>query len=468
MDVRTLLSATIGDIAPLLERREISAAALLDAQLERVIALDGRLQSFLHVTADLAREQAREADAEMAAGRYRGPLHGVPIGIKDLVDTAGIPTTCASLLLRDNRPLHDAAIVDRLEAAGAICVGKLNMSEFAFYGYHPDYTPPRNPWQTDYWAGVSSSGSGVAVAAALCFGAIGTDTGGSIRSPSAACGIVGLKPTFGKISRHGVFPLADTLDHVGPMARSVADCALMLAVLEGRDERDAATRSDPVVDYLAAIADGARGLRVGIDRRYCSEGADPAQVDATARACFMLKGQGVEIVDIDLTGITQAGEHWLAICAVDALLHHRRWFPARADAYGPAFRALLEHGTAVSAGDYARAQCARQAVTALIERELHGVDCILCPAAPRPAMPQAACPPQQVAPPASVPALVRFSAPTNLSGHPSLTLPNGFDAAGLPTSMQFIGRLGDEATVLRIGATYERATGWHRRRPPLD
>ena len=362
------LTRTITEVAPLIERRELSPLDLLDAQLARIEALDGQLKSFVRVTADLAREQAHAAEREIAAGRYRGPLHGIPIGLKDLIDTAGIPTTCASPMLRDHRPAHNAAIVDKLAAAGAVCVGKLNLTEFALYGYHPDLDYPRNPWHPDYWAGVSSSGSGVAVAAALCFGAIGSDTGGSIRFPAAACGIVGLKPSFGKVSRHGVFPLADTLDHLGPMTRCVADAALMLAVLEGRDERDPATRSDPAVDYLTAIAGGASGLRVGIDRAYCSADTDPAQTDATARACFMLRGQGVEIVDIDLSGITAAGEHWLAICSVDALLHHRAFYPARAAEYGPVFRALLEHGERVTAEDYARAQRVRQAVTALLER----------------------------------------------------------------------------------------------------
>jgi len=462
------LTRTITEVAPLIERRELSPLDLLDAQLARIEALDGQLKSFVRVTADLAREQAHAAEREIAAGRYRGPLHGIPIGLKDLIDTAGIPTTCASPMLRDHRPAHNAAIVDKLAAAGAVCVGKLNLTEFALYGYHPDLDYPRNPWHPDYWAGVSSSGSGVAVAAALCFGAIGSDTGGSIRFPAAACGIVGLKPSFGKVSRHGVFPLADTLDHLGPMTRCVADAALMLAVLEGRDERDPATRSDPAVDYLTAIAGGASGLRVGIDRAYCSADTDPAQTDATARACFILRGQGVEIVDIDLSGITAAGEHWLAICSVDALLHHRAFYPARAAEYGPVFRALLEHGERVTAEDYARAQRVRQAVTALLERELQRVDCILCPAAPSPALPQSDFPPQQVAPPDAVAPLVRYSAPTNLSGHPSLTIPNGFTANGLPTAMQFIGRLGDEAMIMRVAAAYERATEWHRRRPVLD
>ena len=466
-DLDELLTQSISVVAPLLERGEVSPVALVDAQLARIAALDGELRSYLRVTADLARAQARTAEQEIRAGRYLGPLHGIPLGLKDLICTRGIPTTCASSILRDFKPLLDAAIVERFNAAGAVCLGKLNLTEFALYGYHPAFEYPRNPWHPDYWAGVSSSGPGVATAASLCFGAIGTDTGGSIRFPAAACGIVGLKPTFGKVSRHGIFPLADTLDHIGPMTRSVADCALLLSVMEGRDERDPATRSDPKVDYQAEIARGAAGLRVGIDRDYCTQHTDPAMTEATFRACFILQGQQLEVQDVDLSGITQICDYWLPTCAVDALLRHREWFPARAAEYGPVFRALLEYGLTVSAEDYARGQKLRLSTTALLDKALQRVDVIVCPAAPSPAMLQSLFPPQQVAPPEAVAPLVRYSAPSNFSGHPAITLPNGFTPEGLPTAMQFIGRHGEEATLLRVAAAYERATSWQQRRPPL-
>ncbi len=462
-----LLTRTITDVAPLIAKREVSPVELFEAQLERIAAHDASLRSYLLLTAELGRAQALEAEREIAAGDYRGPLHGIPLGLKDLICTKGIPTTCASPILRDFRPLLNAAIVEKLYAAGALCTGKLNLTEFALYGYHPEFDYPRNPWNTDYWAGVSSSGSGVAVAASLCFGAIGTDTGGSIRFPSAACGVVGLKPTFGKVSRHGIFPLADTLDHIGPMTRSVADCALMLAALEGRDERDPSTRSDPGVDYLAEIARGAEGIRIGIDRDYCSEDTDPEMREACFRACYILHGQKMVVQDLSLPGITDVAAHWQDTCAVDALLRHREWFPARAADYGPVFRALLEYGLTVTAEDYARGQKLRQFTMALFDKAFREVDVIVCPAAPSAAMPQSQFPPQQVAPPEAVAPLVRYSAPTNFSGHPSLTVPNGFTADGLPTAMQFIGRHGEEATLFRVAAAYEQATGWHKRRPPL-
>ena len=462
-----LLTRTITDVAPLIAKREVSPVELFEAQLERIAAHDASLRSYLLLTAELGRAQALEAEREIAAGDYRGPLHGIPLGLKDLICTKGIPTTCASPILRDFRPLLNAAIVEKLYAAGSLCTGKLNLTEFALYGYHPEFDYPRNPWNTDYWAGVSSSGSGVAVAASLCFGAIGTDTGGSIRFPSAACGVVGLKPTFGKVSRHGIFPLADTLDHIGPMTRSVADCALMLAALEGRDERDPSTRSDPGVDYLAEIARGAEGIRIGIDRDYCSEDTDPEMREACFRACYILHGQKMVVQDLSLPGITDVAAHWQDTCAVDALLRHREWFPARAADYGPVFRALLEYGLTVTAEDYARGQKLRQFTMALFDKAFREVDVIVCPAAPSAAMPQSQFPPQQVAPPEAVAPLVRYSAPTNFSGHPSLTVPNGFTADGLPTAMQFIGRHGEEATLFRVAAAYEQATGWHKRRPPL-
>ena len=462
-----LLTTTIAHVAPLLERREISPVELVEAQLRRIEQLDGKLQSFLLVTADLARDQARAAEQEIAAGKYRGPLHGIPIGIKDLVAMKGLPRTCASPMLREHRPDHDATIIEKLTIAGAVCMGKLNLTEFALYGYHPDMPLPHNPWNLGYSAGVSSSGSGAATAASLCFGSIGTDTGGSIRFPSSMCGIVGLKPTFGKVSRYGVFPLADTLDHIGPMTRSVADAAIMLQILEGRDEKDPTTRNDPKVDYLAEIARGAQGLRIGIDRAYCTADTDPAQADATFRACYLLKNQGMEIFDIDLTGILAGLEYWYTICGVDALLRHREFYPARAMEYGPVFRAMLDYGAAASAEDYARGQRLRQATIALFDKALSEVDCILCPATATPAMPQAQFGPQTVVSPEAMPTLVRYTGPTNLSGHPSITLPNGFNAEGLPLAMQLIGRQGDEATIMRAAAAYERATEWHKRRPAL-
>ena len=466
-DLSGLCTKPLCEVAALIEHREISPVALTEAMLARIETVDRSINSYLLVTADHALEQARQAEREIGDGRYRGKLHGIPIGLKDLVYTRGIPTTCASRILRDWRPDFDAAIVEKLERAGAVCLGKLNMTEFALYGYHPDFEPPHNPWNLAYWAGVSSSGSGAATAAGLCFAAIGTDTGGSIRFPSAACGVVGIKPTFGKVSRYGIFPLADTLDHVGPMARTVADAAAMLAVLEGRDERDPSTRSDPPLDYERELGQGVSGLRIGIDREYCTADTDPAMSRATFEAADRLAELGAEIVDLKVDGLTDVSDYWLVTAAVDALIGHKNFFPARANDYGPVFRSLLEYGAAVSAEDYAKGQKLRQSTAAVLAAMFTEVDTMLCPAAPNPPMPQADFPPQQVAPPQDIPLLVRFAAPFNFAGSPSLTLPNGFTDDGLPLAMQFIGRHGDEATLIRAAAAYESVTDWHRRRPAL-
>lgn len=459
------LTATMTEMAPRLRSGEVSPVALTEAMLARIERIDPQVGSYLLVTAERAREQAARAERDIAAGDYRGPLHGIPIALKDLVNVEGLPTTCASTIRRDYRAGFDAAVVERLDAAGAITLGKLSLTEFALYGYHPEFEPPHNPWRLDHWAGVSSSGSGAATAASLCYGCLGTDTGGSIRFPSAACGVVGIKASFGKVSRYGVFPLADTLDHIGPMARSVADAAAMLAVLEGRDPRDGSTRTDPPSDYDRALAAGPQGLRIGIDRRYCTTDTDPVMSDATFAALDLLAANGAEVIEIDATGITDAADYWLDVCAVDALVGHEGLYPERRDEYGPVFRSLLDHGAGVSAADYARAARQRQATRALMDEVLTGIDVFACPAMPTPAGPQPD--PQAVMPNDDVAPLVRYAAPTNFSGHPSLTLPNGFTADGLPTAMQFIGAHGDEAAIIRAGAAYEGLTDWHTRRPQL-
>jgi len=435
------LVRSLTEVAPLIERGELRAVDLIDAQLARIAMLDGHLQAFAQVAADLARAQARRADAELANGRHRGPLHGIPLALGDVIDVAGLPTACGSALLRDHRPARDAGLVETLLAAGAVILGKLAVAEF---GLDTAPSPTRNPWQVGHDAG---GGAGAAVAACLCFGAVATDSGGGLRLAAANCGVTGLKPSFGHIARHGVLPLAATLDHVGALARSADDVALLLAALEGHDARDAMSRGHP----RGTAAPGS-GLRVGIDRAWCAA-AGSAQAEATNRACFMLKGQGITMVDVEVGDLDAAAAHWPTLCAVDALLVHRRWYPATADAYDPAFRALLEHGTRLGAEDYARAQCARQAVATRLDRVLDEVDAILTPTMPLPA---------------TSPDLLRYTAPGSLGGHPALSVPNGFGADGLPLAMQFIGRRGDDATLLHLGAAYQRASGWHRRLPTLD
>ena len=464
-DFDVICTGSMLDAAALIKNKTISPVELTGAMLNRIAELDDKLHSYLLVTEGLATTQARAAEAEIQAGTYRGPMHGIPIGLKDLLYTKDIATTCASKILRDFVPTYNATIVDKLNAAGAVTLGKLNLTEFALYGYHPEYTPPNNPWKLDHWSGVSSSGSGAATSGSLCFASIGTDTGGSIRFPSSACGIVGIKATFGKVSRYGIFPLSDTMDHPGPMARTVADAAAMLSVIEGRDERDAATRSDPKVDYLSLLDGDVRGLRIGIEREYSSTDTDPEQSAACFAALDHYRALGANIVELTMPGLAKPADSWMDTCAVDALLRHREYFPSRADDYGPVYRALLEHGLTVTAEAYAEGLLDRQAITASLENIFTECDVMLCPSTPNPAPPQTETPPQGVMAAEDAPGLVRFTAPFNYSGSPSITLPNGFNQAGLPTSMQLIGRHGDEATIIRAAYAYEQTTDWHKQRP---
>src|ERR1700730_17451420 len=275
MDSKAICFLSLHELSAQLRDRKLSSAEVTRCVLDRIKQTNPKLRAYITVLEDSALSQASQADKEIEAGRWRGPLHGVPVAVKDLCQTKGVLTTCASRVLRDWRPDASAAVVERLEAAGAVILGKLNLTEFAVAWYHPEMPTPLNPWGADLWPGASSSGSGVATAAGLCFASIGTDTGGSIRFPSAACGIVGLKPTWGRVSRHGVFALGESLDHIGPMTRTVADAALMLGVIAGRDNADDTSLAAPLEDYSAALDRGVKGIRIGVDERYISAQASP-------------------------------------------------------------------------------------------------------------------------------------------------------------------------------------------------
>lgn len=467
LNMEKICTGTLLQAAALIQSSELSPVALTEAMLARIAQEDGWLHSYVTVMGEQALAQAAQAEREIAAGNYRGPLHGMPIAIKDIFATRGVRTTCSSKIYADHVPDYDAAVVERLQAAGAIVLGKLTMTEFALFGYHPECAVPVNPWNAERWAGVSSSGSGVATAASLCFAALGTDTGGSIRVPSAACGVVGIKPTYGKVSRHGCYPLAETLDHIGPMARSVGDCAALLAAIEGRDERDPTTRSDAPSDYLAQMGQGVQGLRIGIDRNYIAHGVDPEVAQSVLDSVALLALLGAEVVEVDVTGITEASQYWIPCTAVEALLTHGEHLAARPDDYGPTFRSILEFGTTVSAATYAKGVITGQRVRGILDHVFSQVDVLACPSAASTALPTAAFPPQIVAPPEAVAPLIGFHAPFNFSGHPTLSLPCGVHSDGLPLSLQLVGRHGEEATIIRAGHAYEQATEWHLRRPAL-
>jgi amidase len=464
MSTTDLHYLTLSELSARLRSRELSPVEVTDLLLERIERLDGELRSFVTVLAESAREQAAEAEAEIDRGQIRGPLHGVPIGVKDLCATKGVRTTCGTAVLADWVPNTDATVVERLVAAGAVILGKLKLTEGAFAAHHPDVIPPVNPWSAAHWTGVSSSGSGVATAAGLCYGSLGTDTGGSIRFPSACNGLVGIKPTYGRVSRYGAFPLSDSLDHVGPITRSVADAATMLGVIAGSDPQDPTSRREPVPDYRAGLASGVRGVRVGIDETYCTEGVDGELSAAVLAAAEVLREWGAETREIEMPPIREVAEGWTPFTAVEAVLAHRATFPARAEEYGPTLRALLEKGLSVTGTEYADIQSAREIFRGRLAAVLEDVDLILCPPQPFPPPPLAAME-QGADSPEAVGAVLRFTAPFDFSGSPTITLPCGFSAEGLPLGLQLVSRHLEEELLCRVGFAYEQATDWHTRHP---
>ncbi len=327
MDSKTLCFLTLSELSAALRKREVTSVEATRAVLDRIHQLNPKLHAYLHVMDDSALRQAEADDKEIAAGKYRGPLHGVPIAVKDLCWTKGVPTTCASKVLRDFRPDSNATVVDRFEAAGAVLLGKLHLTEFAMAWYHPEIPGPLNPWNPALWPGASSSGSGAATAAGMCFASIGTDTGGSIRFPSAANGIVGLKPTWGRVSRHGVFALCESFDHIGPMTRTVADAALVLSVIAGQDPRDDTSLAAPLDDYAAAARSGAFSVRVGFDEAYVGRANDDVAT-AIGNAVRDLERVGAHIVKVKVPDVDPCIEAWTTMAATEALAAHAANYPS--------------------------------------------------------------------------------------------------------------------------------------------
>jgi amidase len=456
----------VGDVVALLDRRELSAVELTKAMLARIERLDSHLHSYLTVTPERALAAAAEADRELAHGRRRGPLHGIPIGIKDLCATRGVRTTCASGVFADVTPDYDATVVRRLDAAGAVMLGKLNLTEFALMGYHPTLPRPRNPWNARHDTGGSSSGSGAALAAGLCFAAIGTDTGGSIRLPSAWCGVVGIKPTYGRVSRFGVFPLAASLDHVGSMARRVADAAAMLDAIAGPDPQDPTSLPDAPPRCLDAIGAPISGIRIGCDIRFMAEGAHPEVVSAVQRALGVLADLGAHIVEVTIPPFEELVSGWPIICAADSAAAHAPTFPSRRAEYGPTFRSFLDYAATLRAQDYAAAHEKRLVWSGQLRAMFEHVDLFACPSMFMTAMPADLLDPYGPFLPDIAPSM-RFVAPFDFSGSPTLSIPCGFTDEGLPHSLQLVARHGAEPLLCRVGHAYESATDWHLRQPPL-
>lgn len=456
LDPARLHAASLTEVAAAIASGSISAEAVMQHMLERIHATAETHRAFQCVLDDSALASARALDEIARKNGPMGPLHGVPIAIKDLVDVAGVPCTVGGVVRARAIPEVDAHIVRRLKGAGAIIVGKLKLTEGAFSQHHPSVEPPLNPWGAERWAGVSSSGSGVATAARLCFGSIGTDTGGSIRFPSAACGLVGVKATYGRVSRAGCFPLAESLDHIGPMTRTVADAARMLTVLSGHDPQDPNSLPDSVGNFEADIAAPVRGLRIGIDRAWIERGVE-ADVTATAvAAAETFAGLGAELVDLSLPDASDLIRGWSITCGVEAAIAHADTFPSRRLDYGPVLSALLDLGLRATGMQYAELERAREHYRRALDGVFQDVDALIVPAMPF-GVPELAR--MEAAPVKGSAEPVTFTAPFDYSGHPSVTMPAGLDADGLPRSFQLIGPWLGEGLILRLAAAFEAARG---------
>ena len=457
---------TIAEAAGQMRKRRVSSVELTKAALADIEHLNPQLNAFITVTAERALREARAADREMSRGKFRGPLHGMPVALKDNIWTRGVRTTAGSEILRDFVPRADARVAERLSAAGAVLLGKTNLHEFA-YGIttdNPHYGPARNPWNKECIPGGSSGGSAAALAAGIGFASIGTDTGGSIRIPAALCGIVGLKPTFGLVSCNGIIPLAVTLDHAGPLARSVADAAI---VLDAICEREA--RTPNFYRELNALKKKGRAkFRLGWPRQYFFEHVDAEVKSALEKAASEFESIGASLQEVSLPHINDSIEPSTQIALAEALEYHESegFYPARANEYGEDVRKRLEMGSAVRAVDYLRAQHMREQVREDFRRAFAKVDAILAPATPiaAPRIGQASAvigdQSQSVRG-----ALVRMNRPGNFTGFPVISVPCGFTQSGLPIGMAWHGPQWGEAKLLQIALAYEQSTEWHLRHP---
>ena len=434
--------------------------------MRRIETVDKRLHTYALVTADLALQQAREAEAEIMKFRYRGALHGIPIGIKDLCYSKDIPTAAGMTIHKNFRPTFNGTLVQRLFDAGAICLGKLQLTEGAFADHHPAITVPVNPWHQDHWVGASSSGSGAATAAGLCFASLGSDTGGSIRFPSAANGVTGLKPTWGRVSRYGAFELAASLDHLGPMCRSAADTGVVLGAIAGADPNDPTAVPKSVPNYLDGDDRDLRGLRVGIDEHYAYDASDTEMVKTVRDALEILKGLGADILNIRFPDFAQVLRDWAPNCAVETAVAHEATYPSRKNEYGPGLDGFIASAQRINASEYQKILLRRRDFSGRMAALFQSIDLLIIPA-------------QFIASPTKAQmetlgqdadallALMRFTSPFNMSGSPTITLPSGFTTKATPIAFQLVGRHFSEDLLVRAGRAYQRVTDWHRKHPRL-
>ena len=457
---------TIGEAAKSLRAHELSPVELTRAFLDRIEAKDSRLHAYITVLKDEALAEARSAEAEILRGDYKGPLHGIPFALKDLYDTAGVLTTSGSRMDLDRVPSEDATATRRLKDAGGVLLGKLSMYEFALGG--PDFTTPfplaRNPWNIDYVPGGSSSGSGTAVAAGLCMGALGSCTGGSIRGPASLCGIVGLKPTYGRVSRFGVVTLSWSQDHCGPMTWRVEDSALMVQAIAGYDPKDPTSSGAPVPNYSLALREDIKGLTIGVPRHFFfASGPDisPEVVSVVEKGLDALQGMGAILEEVTIPSLDLVRAANSIIMLSEAYAFHERNLRTRPQDFGEMARARFRMGGLFSANDYVQAQRCRQLVKREFAQVLRSVDALVTPTMTQPA---AAFEGYDATSGIRGPS---FTAPFNLTGLPEISVPCGFTSDGLPVGMQIVGKPFDEPMALRIAHTYEQYARWFERRPPV-
>jgi aspartyl-tRNA(Asn)/glutamyl-tRNA(Gln) amidotransferase subunit A len=454
-----LTGMTLKRVSELLRSKQVSPVDLTKACFKRIDKYNSALNAFITVTRDEAMTTAREMEAEQQRGKWRGPLHGVPIALKDNIDTAGIRTTGASELFKDRIPSEDAEVVRRLKSAGTVFLGKLNLHEFAYGGTTTVsyYGPAHNPWALDHQTGGSSGGPAAALAADLCFGSLGTDTAGSVRIPGSYCGIVGFKPTYGRVSNRGVIPLSWTLDHTGPMAKCVEDAAILLNVIAGYDEKDPTTVDMPVPDYTRALRTPVSKLRLGVPRTPFFDNVNPEVAKAVEAAIDVLRKMTASVIDIQLPPAGNPADVWTP----EIYAYHATWIHESPEKYQPATRNAILRALEANAGAYAQARRNTDLARREIKKVFSKVDLIVTPTMKQPA-------------PLIVPAGGPAAAPggSNTSqfdvyGIPTISIPCGFTAAGLPIGLQIAGAPWAESTVLALAYAYEQATEWHTRHPKV-
>jgi aspartyl-tRNA(Asn)/glutamyl-tRNA(Gln) amidotransferase subunit A len=461
---------TIQELAPQIEAGKLSPVEVTQQALERIRKHQPTLNAFITVTEEAALAQARQAEREIRTGHYRGPLHGIPYAAKDLFYTKGIPTTAGSKILKDFKPDFDGTVIERLREAGAVLVGKAGLHEFA-YGItnnNPHFGPVRNPWDTARIPGGSSGGSTAALATEQCVFSLGSDTGGSVRIPASYCGLVGLKPTFGRISRYGVFPLGHTLDHVGHFAHSVADAATILSALAGPDPRDDSAAHEPPPKIDLPAEPKLNRYRIGVPSNYFFERVEPDVAKAVRDAVEKLRGIGAEIVEVRIPEIEDFTVLSRLILLPEATAVHRRRLQSRRADIGPDVLSLLDQGQFVLATDYLDAQRRRRQLVETLNKVFDEVDVIVTPTTPNTA-PKIGETTVEIGGQQEDARLAatRFVRALNLAGVPALSVPCGVDGKGLPIGLQIFGRAFDEATVLLVGHCFEQVSGWNRRRPAL-